>query len=259
MSKISYNPSLSTVTYNDLVSLTVGQAQIVTSNASTLAVRIPVSGIINGTLDVVLGGNFTLTAGFPTGGAFTSMRVDLNSQTLLSVSDFSLPFAGGTPDFTNLQVFLGGADILTGANLNDLIEGFGGADTIDGGGGLDIMNGNTGNDTLAGGDGADILRGGKDDDVLFGGAGADFLSGDRGSDTVSGGAGADIFHTFAGAGLDRVTDFSSAEGDRVFVLGNQYTVSQVGGDVRIDLGNGDQMLLVGVQQSALGSGWIVSI
>jgi serralysin len=38
--------------------------------------------------------------------------------------------------------------------------------------------------------------------------------------------------------------------------GTTYTVSQVGADTVIDMGNGDQMILVGVNLSTLGSGWI---
>ena len=257
MAVVSYNSSLTTVTFNDLYSLTIGATSIVTSNATTFALRAQISGTINGTLDVIFGGTFTLLAGFPTGGAFTSMRVDLNNQTLISLTDFNLPYGAGPPDFTNLQVFLGGADVLTGGALNDLLQGFGGNDTMDGGAGLDIMNGNTGDDTLSGGDGIDIVRGGKDNDIIFGGAGNDFLSGDRGSDTLTGGTGADTFHIFSGAGLDRVTDFNRAEGDRVFVIGT-YTVSQVGADVVIDLTGGTQMVLVGVQQSSLTGDWIFS-
>lgn len=258
MAVVSYNPGTSTVTFGDLATLTVGATSIVTSNATTLALRASISGTLNGTLDVVFGGTFTLTGGFPTGGTFTSLRVDLNNQILLSLTDFSLPYGAGPPDFSNLSVFLGGSDVLTGAALNDILEGFAGTDSLSGGGGLDIMNGNVGNDTLSGGDGADVVRGGKDDDNVSGGAGNDFVSGDRGSDTVSGGAGADIFHTFGGAGLDRVTDFSRAEGDRVFVLGSTYTVNQVGADVVIDLGSGTQMVLVGVSQSSLTGDWIFS-
>ncbi len=255
MAIVSYNPGSSTVTFGNLASLTIGSTSIVTSNATTLALRVGISGTISGTLDVVYGGNFTLLAGFPTGGTFTSLRVDLNAQTLISITDFSIPYGTGAPDFSNLSVFLGGSDALNGAALNDLLEGFGGADTISGAGGLDIMNGNTGDDTLSGGDGDDVVRGGRDNDVVMGGAGSDFVSGDRGSDTVTGGAGADIFHIFTGAGLDRVTDFNRAEGDRVFVLGS-YTVSQVGGDTVIDLGAGTQMVLVGVSQTSLTGDWI---
>lgn|GEM_PF-3209648 len=261
MAKLSYNPGTSTVTFNDVASLTIGQTQIVTANSTTLALRTTVSGTINGTLDVTFGGNFTILAGFPTGGAFTSLKVDLNNQTLLQLSDFSLPLGpnAALPDFTNLQSFLGGNDVITGGALNDIMSGFAGTDTMDGGAGIDVMNGNEGNDTLSGGDGDDVVRGGKGDDVVMGGTGNDFVAGDRGSDTLSGGTGADIFHTFSGAGLDRVTDFNRAEGDRVFVQGNSYTVSQVGADVVIDLGAGDQMVLLGVQQSSLTTGWIVSI
>lgn len=253
---VSYNPGSSTVSFGDIATLTIGATSIVTSNATTLALRVSISGTINGTLDVIYGGNFTLTAGFPTGGTFTSLRVDLNNQTLLQVTDFSLPYGSGPPDFSNQQIFMGGNDVVNGAALNDILQGFNGADSLSGGGGLDIMNGNAGNDTLAGGDGNDVVRGGKDDDSISGGAGNDFVSGDRGSDTVSGGAGADIFHTFSGAGLDRVLDFSRTEGDRVYALGGQYTVSQVGADVVIDLGGGTQMVLVGVQQSSLTGDWI---
>ncbi|MBU1374523.1 MAG: hypothetical protein KKE02_01620 [Alphaproteobacteria bacterium] len=257
MAIVSYNPGSSTVSFGDIATLTIGATSIVTSNATTLALRVSISGTLNGTLDVVYGGNFSLTAGFPTGGTFTSLRVDFNSQTLLQVTDFSIPYGAGPPDFSNQQLFLGGNDVLNGAALNDILQGFSGADSMSGAGGLDVMNGNAGNDTLSGGDGNDIVRGGKDDDSLSGGAGDDFVSGDRGSDTMSGGAGADIFHTFTGAGLDRVIDFNRAEGDRVFVIGS-YTVSQVGADVVIDLGSGTQMVLAGVQQTSLTGDWIFS-
>ena len=72
-----------------------------------------------------------------------------------------------------------------------------------------------------------------------------------------GGAGADRFHTFGEAGVDRVLDFSLAQGDRVQLdPGTQYTVSQVGADTVISMTGGGQMVLVGVQASALTDGWI---
>jgi Ca2+-binding RTX toxin-like protein len=262
MARITYNPATTTVSFGDIAALSVGQASIVTANATTLHVRTTVSGVITGTLDVVFTGEFTLTAGFVTGGAFTGLRVDFNNQTLLTITDFSLPLsATQQPDLDGIVgQILGGADVLTGAALADVLEGFAGADNIDGAGGLDIINGNMGNDTVTGGDGADVVRGGRDDDLVLGGAGADFLSGDRGSDTVTGGAGADTFHTFDGAGLDRITDFNAGEGDRVVVFASQtYTVSQSGADTLLDLGGGNQMLLVGVQQSSLPAGWIFTI
>ena len=142
----------------------------------------------------------------------------------------------------------GGSDWLVGGQGNDLIF----AHTSD-----NLLYGNLGNDTLIGGNGFDVMRGGQGDDSIVGGAGNDFISGDRGNDTESGGAGADIFHTFSGAGVDKVLDFHITEGDRVEVdPGTVYTVSQVGSDTVIDMGNGDQMTLVGVQMSTLTPGWI---
>lgn len=188
-----------------------------------------------------------------------------------------------------------GNDIITGRDYADYLRGGDGADNIQGGGGNDDINGNMGNDTLHGGAGDDWVSGGKDNDLLLGGAGADlvlgnmgndtlhgeigddtvrggqnddvifggdgndWLSGDLGADTMSGGAGADTFHTFAQAGIDVVTDFNRAEGDRVFIGdGASYTVSQVGGDVVIDLVGGARMVLSNVALSSLSDGWIVS-
>ena len=58
-------------------------------------------------------------------------------------------------------------------------------------------------------------------------------------------------------GIDRVLDFHIAEGDRVQVdVGTTWTVSQVGADTVIDMGNGDEMILQGIQQSTLPAGWL---
>lgn len=111
-----------------------------------------------------------------------------------------------------------------------------------------------GNDTLMGGPGAETIRGGRGDDRIHGGAGDDWLSGDRGNDTLWGGPGADTFHSFAEAGIDRVMDFSLAEGDRVLLdRGTHYTIRQQGPDTIIDMGGGNQVILVGVKASDLRS------
>ena len=150
-----------------------------------------------------------------------------------------------------------GADTLYGADGGDWVVGGQGSDLLYGDQGGDIVVGNLGADTLFGGDGDDRMHGGQENDVLDGGAGADFVTGDRGADTVHGGAGADTFHFFDGAGIDRVMDFNYGEGDRVNVApGSARTVYQGSEGVVIDLYDGDQMLLVGVNLSTLPSDWI---
>jgi Ca2+-binding RTX toxin-like protein len=150
-----------------------------------------------------------------------------------------------------------GNDTLSGGNGGDWVVGGKDNDLQFGDAGDDIVWGNLGNDTLVGGDGADQVRGGQGDDVLFGGAGNDFVSGDRGNDTITGGAGADLFHGSQDAGIDRVTDFHLSEGDRVMLdPGTTFTLRQDGADTVIDMGGGNQMILVGVQLSTLTGNWI---
>lgn len=165
---------------------------------------------------------------------------------------------------------LGGSafDDIQGNTGNDTEFGWGGDDWVVGGKdndvlygneGSDLVYGNLGDDQCLGGEGNDIVRGGQGNDTMMGEGGNDFLAGDRGDDTMSGGAGADQFHGFVGSGMDRVLDFNIAEGDRVSVEpGTPYSVFQEGADTVIAFGGGaDRMVLVGVQMSTLGSGWIV--
>ncbi|WP_421936996.1 M57 family metalloprotease [Phenylobacterium sp.] len=152
-----------------------------------------------------------------------------------------------------------GNDTAFGGGGDDWVVGGKDNDVLYGNEGTDLVYGNLGDDVLIGGDGADTLRGGQGADSLMGDAGNDYVSGDRGNDTVAGGAGADLFHSFTGADIDRITDFNFAEGDRVLLdVGTTYTVAQVGADTVLTLGGAsDQVILVGVQMSALGDGWVI--
>jgi serralysin len=169
-----------------------------------------------------------------------------------------------------------GADKITGGAGFDDINGNKGNDTVDGGsGGNDwllggqgndlvtaqsgnnLIYGNLGDDTLVGGSGNDTIRGGQGDDSIVAGSGAQWISGDRGNDTIQAGSGPDTFHTFAQAGIDKVLAFNEAKGDHVEVDGGAtYTFSQVGADTVVDMGGGNEMILVGVQLSGLHPGWI---
>jgi serralysin len=162
----------------------------------------------------------------------------------------------GGADFDDIHGNVGD-DVAYGGRGGDWVVGGKDNDRLFGEDDNDIVYGNIGNDTCDGGAGDDVVRGGKDNDSVSGGAGADWVSGDTGADTLSGGTGADIFHTFGEAGIDRVMDFSRAEGDRLQLLpGSTYTVSQSGADVLIDVAGGAQMVLVGVSLSSLTGDWI---
>jgi Ca2+-binding RTX toxin-like protein len=135
-----------------------------------------------------------------------------------------------------------GDDYSVGGKDNDLLFGEDGQD---------LVYGNLGDDTCDGGAGNDIVRGGQGNDTLDGGTGNDFVSGDRGDDTMVGGTGADIFHSSTDAGIDRVLDFSVAQGDRVQLdPGTTFTLMQVGGDTVVMMSAG-QVVLVGVSMSSL--------
>jgi Ca2+-binding RTX toxin-like protein len=150
-----------------------------------------------------------------------------------------------------------GDDTLSGYFGDDWVVGGKDNDRLFGGAGNDLVYGNLGSDTCDGGEGNDIVRGGQDNDTLSGGMGDDFLSGDRGDDVMSGGSGADIFSSFGEAGIDRVTDFNRAQGDRVQLdPGTIYTAAQVGADTVVTMEGGGQLILVGVAMSGLTSGWI---
>jgi beta-glucanase (GH16 family) len=218
----------------------------------------------------------TTTTASATGGAAAaggqSLYAVSTGDTLTGGAGDDQIYGGGGQDYLRGG---DGADTITGGDSFDDINGNKGDDVAHGGlgddwvvggqdndqlwgdEGGDIVYGNLGNDTLDGGAGNDLIRGGQGDDVLTGGAGADWMSGDKGNDTLTGGAGADIFHSFGDAGIDRVLDFNVTEGDRVQLdPGTQYTVAQEGADTVIHMTGGAEMVLVGVQLSSLGSGWI---
>lgn len=151
-----------------------------------------------------------------------------------------------------------GDDWVVGGKDNDVLYGdnsryLGG---VMQGPGADVIYGNMGSDTCYGGGGNDVIRGGQDSDLVFGEAGDDWISGDRGSDTMTGGDGADTFYVFAGSGLDQITDFSVAQGDRIqFEPGLAYTISQQGADTLIETATGERVLLTGVESSSLIGAW----
>ena len=154
------------------------------------------------------------------------------------------------------------ANRLVGTANRDDMEGKGGNDTLFGNGGNDLMDGDAGNDLLYGGTGNDNMEGGLGADRLFGQAGNDILSGDEGNDFMNGGAGNDRFVFDSGEGDDRISGFvAGGTEDRLdlrdaafdFVSFNDVLshANNTAAGVRIDLGAGDSVLLLGVTEAQL--------
>ncbi len=109
-------------------------------------------------------------------------------------------------------------DTINGSAAADNIYGLGGNDTIRGGSGADKLYGDSGNDWLYGDNDNDYLHGGSGNDVIVGGAGNDQIHGGQGADDLTGGTGADTFvfdSRDVGIGVDRIADFSIAQGDKI--------------------------------------------
>jgi len=218
----------------------VSLANILQGNSSTLAPDNILGGAGVDTISSGAGGD-TINGG----EGVSYLRGDEGNDSLV----------GGSA-FDDINGNMGDDTVATGAG-EDFCVGGRDNDSLSGGGDYDLVYGNLGADYCDGGSGNDVVRGGQDNDICLGGSGNDFVSGDKGDDTMTGGTGADLFHTFGDAGLDRVTDFSLAEGDRVQLdPGTQFTVAQVGADTVISMTGGGRMVLVGIDMTTLTPGWI---
>jgi Ca2+-binding RTX toxin-like protein len=215
----------------------------VTQNGGAVA---PPGQVLTGT------GNNTLTGG---AGADTITGGPGNNVLRGGAGD---DIMNGGPGFNDMNGNMGNDTLHGGVGTNWVVGGQGDDSLVGGGGFQDIVLGNLGNDTLAGGAQANVMRGGQGDDVIAGGPGNDFISGDLGNDTESGGGGADIFHGSQSIGVDQVTDFNYAQGDRVELdPGTTFTVSQIGANTVVQMtGGSGEMILMGVQLSTLPSDWI---
>jgi Ca2+-binding RTX toxin-like protein len=111
---------------------------------------------------------------------------------------------------------------------------------------------------LDGGDGNDVVRGGAGNDVLRGGNGDDVIGGGGGQDTLIGGAGNDIFQH----GQVTIEDFQASAGqaDKIDLHGLAGATDfasvmahahDVGGNVLLDFGAGEQMTLDHVSAASL--------
>ncbi|MDP1612335.1 MAG: calcium-binding protein, partial [Sulfuritalea sp.] len=162
----------------------------------------------------------------------------------------------------------GGADILNATavssgstiNLNN-----GSASTIAGrsltiNGDVEHAFGGDGNDILTGNAQSNRLSGGRGNDTLNGGDQMDMLDGGQGNDTLTGGAGYDYFVIRKGANsVDTITDFSPGTvGEKILLVGfdnvtdySQITVTQEGANTRLNLGDGQSVLLANIAPTGI--------
>lgn len=91
------------------------------------------------------------------------------------------------------------------------------------------LTGNAGNNELTGGTGNNVLNGMAGNDTLAGGLGSDTLTGGLGADTF-------VFDSAINAGnADRITDFSTAQGDKIQLSASVFSALGVaGGSVTLD-------------------------
>jgi RTX calcium-binding nonapeptide repeat (4 copies)/Bacterial protein of unknown function (DUF839) len=170
---------------------------------------------------------------------------------------------------SRLKFGTSGDDTLDGTDDSEVFFGFSGNDTIFGRGGKkdvafggrgdDLIFGGNGKDHLFGRSGNDALVGEADKDHLLGGSGRDLLLGGPGKDVMVGGPGNDTFLIRQGTGVDIIADLQA--GDRIDIRDFNFAsfqavldaAHQTHGDVVINLGGGDQLVIDHTKLSDLHS------
>ena len=168
-----------------------------------------------------------------------AQRIDLHEAAFSDVGGMTLNVSIAYGVAIESAIGGGGADLLTGNNLDNRLIGGAGDDVLYGENGADVLFGEAGADRLVGGFGDDSLLGQAGADVLFGEAGADILAGGVGADSLYGQAGDDTL--FGEADNDYL-----AGGDDADALYGQDGVDTLAGEAGQDLligGTGDDLLL----------------
>ena len=245
MASFSAATSFNVTTENPLA----GLAQLSLATFSTLPDGFRITLPDSRALDLF--GNFTATAGLPSAGTITALRINAAGTPVrfLSGLNLALPAAqalAAGPAATAWATLLAGADTITGSAFADVLAGFAGKDTIDGGAGIDTasfaeatgaiavtLNGAADAVVTIQGIVQDTLRnienviGGSGNDTLFGDAMANTLSGGLGHDTLRGGEGADTLQ--GGAGIDTADYADKIAAVSVVLAGDTPATVFVGG------------------------------
>jgi Ca2+-binding RTX toxin-like protein len=189
------------------------------------------------TISINGGGSLLIKAQYSGYGYYTIENIQFSDGSVFSSSQIKavmLSSTSGNDSITGFDVsdsIMGGLgndtivaqdgnDTLDGGDGNDMLYAKYDDDSVLGGAGNDYLDGDQGADTLNGGLGDDTLLGGRDNDLLLGLDGIDRLNGGGGVDTMTGGLGVDHFYFTSLSDstdtvLDRITDFSRAQGDKI--------------------------------------------
>jgi hypothetical protein len=163
----------------------------------------------------------------------------------------------GGPGADTITITGNGSNLVVGGiAINDPNDG---ADTIRiTGNGSNIVYANGGDDRIViAGSGNNTVYGGVGNDTITGGSGNDVIVGGPGANVYTGGGGADQFVHAAGA-QDIVTDFSFAQGDRLDLAGQAYTLTTTSdGNAALLFSNSGVIVLQGVTEAAFQSGFVV--
>ena len=147
-------------------------------------------------------------------------------------------------------------DDVVGNDYRDVLLGDGGNDELRGLSKSDLLNGGLGDDRLLGGPGSDQIFGGSGSDVIHGGWGHDEIRPGSGDDRVRGGYGSDLF--VIGSGDDVIEDFRVADHDKIGIRDfMDYSLAQIGNDLRISTGIGNT-ILYGVDQSSFDAANLIA-
>jgi Ca2+-binding RTX toxin-like protein len=190
------------------------------------------------TVNATAGDNVVLLAGDATGVSVLGLAAQVNIVGAEAAND-RLTISG-----------FAGDDVITATGVSADAIGL----TLDGGDGNDILIGSAGNDVLLGGAGDDVLSGGGGIDIIDGGAGNNVIFASFANvSAFAGGTSAKneltILNFHAGAGSADKIDLSDMAGLTFESLMKDATT--VDGNTILDLQNGNEITLVGVDTSAL--------
>ncbi|WP_272947472.1 S8 family serine peptidase [Variovorax sp. JS1663] len=234
--------------------------------------------------------NSTRLLGEQSAGTWTLQVLDAATGQVGTLKNWKLDLYGKAADTNDVYVYTNEFATFAGAARGTLTDSNGGRDTLNASavtgnsvinlnngststlagkslavsGDIEIAFGGDGDDTLTGNATSNVLLGGRGADLIHGGDGNDTLDGGKGSDLLTGGAGSDLFVIGKDPGAqDAIVDLWTGTGgavvETIAFVGfgglrfDTLSRTQVGADVRLDLGDGQTVLLRNQQANQLAA------